>query len=74
MKIKLVFSDWRDKNHKTIYNTEKGIDLSMGAFHNGTTFDADIELDEDSASELKQALDEGFNPVFYVIEDDDNTS
>ena len=66
MKIKLVFEDWRDRNHKSVYSTEKGVDLSTGDFHSGTTFNATIEVDD--PEELKESLRQGYIPVFYVIE------
>ena len=69
MQIALVFDDWRDRNHRSIYATEKGIELSMGDFHSGTLFLADVKLDEDSARELESALSGGYVPVFYVAKD-----
>ena len=63
MKVSLVFDDWQD-NRKSIYATEKGVALSMGAFHSGSTFKADIELDDEDAAELLDAMQEGFVPVF----------
>ncbi|MCL4486833.1 MAG: hypothetical protein M1570_01725 [Chloroflexi bacterium] len=68
MQIALVFDDWRGKNRKSIYHTEKGVELSMGDFHSGTVFMADIQLDEDSARELEAALSGGYIPVFYAVE------
>lgn len=65
MKIKLVFDDWRDRSHKSVYGTEKGVNLSMGDFHSGTTFNATIEVDD--PEELKESLRQGFIPVFYII-------
>lgn len=65
MKIKLVFSDWQLRG-KSVYNTEKGIQLSLGQFHSGTTFNGEIILDEDDEEELKQALKDGYEPVFCV--------
>jgi len=66
MKVALVFEDWRDKDHKSVYSTMKGIDLSMGDFHSGATFEAEIELDKEQEADLKQSLEEGYIPVFYV--------
>ena len=66
MKIKLVFDDWRDHTHKSVYATEKGIELSAGDFHFGSTFNATIEVDD--PEELKNRLHQGFVPVFYVVE------
>jgi len=66
MKIRLVFDDWK-KDYKSVYNTEKGVDLSMGPFHSGTTFEAEIDLHESEEKELKKAMEEGFVPHFYVI-------
>ena len=65
MKIKLVFDDWRDRSHKSVYGTEKGVNLSMGDFHSGTTFNATIEVD--TPEELEESLRQGFIPVFYII-------
>ena len=63
MKIKLVFDDWKEKG-KSIYNTEKGIELSMGQFHSGTTFNGDITLDEEDEKELRRAIFNGYRPSF----------
>jgi len=64
MKIKLVFDDWRDFNHKSIYSTAKGISLSMGDFHSGSTFNATIEVS--SPKELEEYIKQRYYPVFYV--------
>jgi hypothetical protein len=64
LKIRLVFYDW---NNKSVYNTEKGVELSAGDFHSGSTFEATIECPYDE-EDLKQALKEGYNPVFYIVE------
>ena len=68
MKLKLVFDDWQ-KDWKSVYNTEEGVDLSLRSFHAGTTFNAEIQLDQYEEEELKKALSNGFVPFFYVIED-----
>jgi len=67
MKIKLVFADWC-KQGKSIYNTPEGIDLSMGSFHSGTTFDAEIDVLGEENS-LRSAIRKGFEPHFYVVLD-----
>lgn len=67
MRISLVFEDWRGADHKSIYSTEKGVELSLGSFHSGTTFDADILLPPDEARNLADALAGGYRPVFYVV-------
>ncbi len=67
MKIKLVFQDWI-KGGKSIYQTSEGVDLSMGVFHSGTTFDGYIEIDECDEKELVKAMNNGAEPVFYVVE------
>lgn len=66
MRIYLVFDDWRDSKHQSIYRTEKGVDLSMGDFHSGTMFAGEIQLDEDAEQDLAVALEEGYIPVFSV--------
>jgi hypothetical protein len=32
MKIELIFDDWK-KNDKSVYFTQKGVELSRGDFH-----------------------------------------
>ena len=70
MKVRLVFDDWRNSEHESVYATEKGIELSSGCFHSGTTFEAEIQLDAEDAEELQAALDNGYRPVFRVIKED----
>jgi len=65
--IRLVFADWLDKDHRSVYSTEKGVDLSMGQFHSGTTFDGAIRLDSDDRGELESAMASGYTPVFHLI-------
>jgi len=65
MKINLVFEDWQ-KNGKSIYNTQKGIELSCGDFHSGSTFSGEIKLTDDQKRELETALASGHTPVFRV--------
>jgi hypothetical protein len=67
MNIKLVFEDWLGNDHKSIYNTQKGVELSAGDLHHGSTFNASIQLDEDSTLDMVDALRHGFNAVFYVV-------
>ena len=69
MKVKLVFDDWRKQGTVgSIYNTVKGIDLSLGNFHSGTTFRAVLALsDKADEAELAEALAAGYHPVFTVI-------
>lgn len=67
MKVSLVFSDWQ-KVGKSIYNTDEGVNLSCGQFHSGTTFPAEIELDEEDAEELKVAMQNGYTPVWATFE------
>ena len=69
MEIKLVFNDWRGWNkdgYGSIYNTEKGVELSLGDLHSGSTFDATIEVDEETAAQLTEAIKEGYIPQMLV--------
>ena len=68
MKVKFVFDDWT-KEGESIHQTEEGIKLSLGNFHSGTVFNAEIDLDNGDSIELKKALKSGCTPVFYVVED-----
>ena len=63
MNIKLIFDDWK-KNFVSIYDTEKGMELSSGVFHSGTTFDATIILNEENERQLRDALANGYKPYF----------
>ena len=67
MKIKLVFDDWRKKG-KSIYNTSEGIALSNHGFHSGSTFDGEINLGNWEEKELRKAIEEGYQPVFWVTQ------
>ena len=67
VEIELVFEDWQNREGKSIYYTEEGVTLTCGDFHHGTVFDGEIELDESSAADLRDALDAGFRPVFVVL-------
>lgn len=74
MKIKLVMNDWYiAAQNKTVreVDVEQEIELTLGHFHSGTTFDGTIELDEGDEKELRRALKQGHEPRFYIIEDDD---
>ncbi len=66
MKIKLVFHDWV-RGGKSIYDTEEGIELSLGDFHSGTTFDGEIILDASNEREIKEAAKTRAFPAFSVI-------
>lgn len=67
MICRLIFDDWR-KDGKSIYNTELGIQLSMGDLHHGTIFDVDLNFDDpDIETEIKAAKREhNVEPVFVV--------
>ena len=68
MKISLVFQDWQNREGKSIYFTEAGVELSLGDFHHGTVFDGELRLEEESdAAMLQAALEAGFRPVFYLV-------
>lgn len=65
--IELVFDDWRKKGFgHSIYDTEKGIELSSGSFHTGTIFTGSISLDDEEYEQFKQALGRGYHPVFML--------
>jgi len=65
MKIRMVFDDWRNSKGKSVYGTEH--ELSYGDFHSGTIFEGEIDIDAESEEELKEAMEKGFVPVFYLI-------
>ncbi len=65
MKIKLVFKEWTKKG-KSIGVTSETIKLSNQNFHSGATFPGKIYLDAWDEKEFRDALEKGFEPVFYV--------
>lgn len=67
MKIKMVFDDWRKKG-RSVYSVEECLKLSSGDFHSGTTFNGKINLGESQKEELKRAIEDGYNPVFWITE------
>ena len=69
MKVLLVFEDWK-KDFKSVYNTAEGVDLSLGPFHHGTTFEAEIQLGKGDEEELKSAIENGFTPVWATLNPD----
>lgn len=70
MKVLLVFEDWQGKDHKSIYDDlDNG--LTLGPFHHGTTFKAEIDLDPEDAKELETAMKNGATPVWYTLPDED---
>jgi hypothetical protein len=64
LKIKLIFNDWRGKDGQSEYNWRE--DLYTGIFHAGTTFNGEIELTPEDESELKEHMQDGFQPVFLA--------
>jgi hypothetical protein len=69
MRVNLVFHDWiKENSGESVYSTEKCIDLSLGDFHRGTMFTAEIIL-EDYQGEFEEAAKNGIVPVFYAMRD-----
>ena len=61
-----MFDDWQNGG-MSVYNTQKGLELSMGKFHSGTTFDAEMYFsDKNDILELEEAIRSGYQPVFWV--------
>ncbi len=66
MRVNFVFDDWVDRNLKSIYNTEKGVELSTGSLHAGTTFTGELYLPRVEEDAMRQALVEGYHPSFVI--------
>jgi hypothetical protein len=64
-KVDLVFADWQRDGY-SVYNTERGIELSNGDFHSGTTFECAIHMGREEFEELCKAISEGYEPLFRV--------
>jgi len=67
VKTSLVFLDWLDRDLKSVYNTEKGVELSKTDFHSGSTFSCNIELDAEQEEFLLESIMAGYRPVFCVM-------
>lgn len=67
MKIKLIFTDWHDKDGFSVYQTRSS--LTEGQFHHGTTFNGTIELDAENSAELTEAIRTGNTPIFELALD-----
>ena len=63
--VALIFYDWRGSLGKSV-NDEDFHRLSTGSLHSGTTVQASITLDEGAAEELMEAMDAGYQPVFWM--------
>lgn len=63
--IHLTFSDLRRKG-KSIYNTEEGVQMTMGSLHSGSTFPGSITLDEETMDDLNRMFEAGLQPVFWI--------
>jgi len=64
VKARLVFEHWIDPMKPIGANTEPGLDW----LHSGCMLEAEIEMDEDDAYEIKDYDKVGLKPVFYIEE------
>jgi len=64
MKIKLVFESWKSAPFQP--SSPPSWRLENGDFHGGATFDGALELDADQEAELREAMERGYRPVFWV--------
>ena len=75
MKVRVIFTDWQEctnKGIKSIYSTPKGNELSMGSLHSGSTWNGEIEFDEDTAAEMKSKGK--YMAIFEIEPIDDNNN
>lgn len=82
MRIRLVFDRWQKRTQtqhgpglRDVVYPEQ-LEVEGMVFHAGSTFPADVELDEEDAADLLEALKGGYIPNFYAIEaggDDDDS-
>ncbi len=52
MKVCIVFEDWK-KGNESVYKSEAGINLSMGALHSGSMWEGEINFDPDTEAEIR---------------------
>lgn len=65
LKVEFVLHDWLGQKG-SIYQTEKGVELSMGSFHSGSTFQGTITIPADEVESMVRAIREGNRPVFWM--------
>lgn len=65
MRVTMIFDDWR-KSGVSVYQTPEGLELSKGDLHSGTCWDCDVILPLDIEEELQEAIDAGYQPVFWM--------
>jgi len=74
MEADLIFEDWfKIGEPDSIYNTEIGIELSMGDLHSGTTFKSKIIINEQIEKEILEYFKEfkaypSFRLIPYISE------
>ena len=65
-KITAILASHPFRYYHSVYNTDEGIELSMGQFHSGSTFDGEIKLSKVDEYELERAIKQGYGPVFSI--------
>ena len=65
IKVKLVFDGWILSEGKT-FDSKDTIEASMGSFHYGSTFNADLYLRRDEIQEIKEQIKKGLRPRFEM--------
>ena len=63
-KVELVFDNW-ECNNLTI-DSKDLVEASLGSFHSGTTFNADLYLTKDELNDLEEQMKKGFRPRFVI--------
>lgn len=63
--VKASFWDIQ-RDGKSIYRTEEGVDLTMGSMHSGSTFDVAMLLNLDDIADLKAMFEAGADPIFVL--------
>lgn len=73
MKVQIIFDDWQNDRGDSVLETEtdQSFGLSSGDFHPGSTFNGSIELNMENEIHIRQALADGFMPVFWMTIVDD---
>jgi hypothetical protein len=69
IKVSLVFDGWRDqRTGESVYGEPIDIEngLSLGSYHSGTVFDAEIEINLGDDGTLEAAQKLGIVPLFWV--------
>ena len=55
-----------EKDGKSVYNSPKGLAISLGSLHSGTTFTGLLSLSKEEMQDIETAIENDIHPVFSL--------